>query len=302
MIYLLYGVDDFSIEKTISGLKEKKPEAEIFNISPETTMDFFNLLATDSFFSQKRIFILKNFLLKLSEDEKKILIERLEKMTSDTDVIFTEEKEPKGKMGQYLKKVAKVTSFNNPNEKDLISFIKERAQQEGIEIAPLAAERLASFVGPSYWQLEEEILKLALYKKDDSIESGIQTADIDLLVKANFESNIFELLDAIAGKNTAKAISLINSFLESGENEIYILTMIARQFRNIAMAKFEENITEGMLAKRAGLHPYVAGKSVRQARNFDKSEIIKIYEKITWADLSIKSGRNPKNVFQKIAL
>jgi DNA polymerase-3 subunit delta len=76
--------------------------------------------------------------------------------------------------------------------------------------------------------------------------------------------------------------------------------MIARQFRNIALAKFEPNATPDSLAKMAGLHPYVAGKSFQQARNFDKNEIINMYKRLQDADLKLKSGADPAQTLLRL--
>lgn len=94
----------------------------------------------------------------------------------------------------------------------------------------------------------------------------------------------------------------MNSFLESGENEIYILTMIARQFRNIAMAKLEPGINQATLAKKAGIHPFVAKKSIAQAQNFENEEILEIYNRIQGSDLKLKSGFQGNHVLEEFVL
>jgi DNA polymerase III delta subunit len=114
------------------------------------------------------------------------------------------------------------------------------------------------------------------------------------LVRSNFEANIFDLLDSIASKNSRKSIRLLNKFLDSGENEMYIFAMILKQFRNIAIAKFEPNLTKERLAQKAQIHPYVAQKSLAQAKSFDKQEIISIYRKFIKADFELKSENNPR--------
>jgi DNA polymerase-3 subunit delta len=143
---------------------------------------------------------------------------------------------------------------------------------------------------------------LVLYKKGENEVETIDTTDVDLLVRANFEAKIFSLMDAVASKNIRRAAELLNSFLESGENEIYILTMIEKQFQNIAMAKFESNITESSFAKKADIHPYVAKKSLQQAKNFEKIEIITMYQRLMDADLKLKSGFEPKQVLLRVIM
>ncbi len=299
-IQLFYGDDEFSIRKRASQIaSELKAEKVVFGGDVNLLV---NRLLSGSFFSQKRLFVCENYLFGLTEEEVKKLTPALKKIPPDTWVLFLEKKRPKAGLENFFKKNGGVSVFNKPTSRDLIGFINERVAREEGRILPLAAERLATFVGPDYWQLEEEIKKLVLYRKGNPEDSAIQTSDVDLLVRSNFEASIFELMDAIASKNHRKSIKLLNKFLDSGENEIYIFFMIVKQFRNIAMAKFEDRISESALAKRAGLHPYVAKKSISQARSFEKAEIINIYKRLREADLALKSGSDPKRVLESLVI
>lgn len=299
MLKLFVGTDNYTIGKEVSKITAT-PDVEVNIVENSTIADLIPWLGTDSFFSQKRVFVVKNLLGKIEKKDEEKLIEVIKNLPNDTEVVFTEEKElTKSSVYKFLKEKGTIKLFPEGKSVNLVAFIKEKVQEEGGEIAPLAAERLASFVGPNLWQLSEEVKKLVLYKKGGLEVEPIQTADVDLLVKANFEANIFALTDAIAARNTKKSIELLNSFLESGENAIYILTMIERQFKNIAMAKFE-NVSDFVLAKKAGIHPFVAKKSVQQAKNFTKDEIIRIYQRLSWADLKLKSGAEPNQILLRI--
>lgn len=301
MIYLFWGKDDFGIQLGIKNIIDKYPGAEITNLKEPDLRLFTELALTDSFFNPIRVINIKGFLpiISKSKDENR-LITILQKLPSTTHIIFDETEAPKSSLVKFFKDNAQVSHLDKPNIRDVINYIREKTDVYKIVITPLAAERLAGFVGPNYWQLGEEIKKLYLYKKDDQLDRTIDVSDIDELVKATFEANIFELMDAISVKNTNRAITLLDSFLDSGENEIYILSMITRQFRNIAMAKLEKGISESTLAKKAGIHPYVAKKSLYQARNFTEVEISNVYDRILKADFALKSGQNPRQALQQI--
>lgn len=300
MIKLIYGHDSYAIEAELAKIADSNP-AELKFIDSEGVPGFMANLSSSSFFNEKRVFIARGILNSLSEKQLELMAESLTNLDKNTDVIFVEESKPKSiKALNLIKKLGEVKEYIVPKSLNLTNFIKEKVAEEGGTIAPLAAERLASFVGPDLWQLTEEIKKLVLYKTTEKGTEEIQTADVELLTHANFEATIFELTDAMAAKNTRKAASLINSFLSEGENEIYILTMIAMQFRNIAMAKFEPGATPDVLAKKAGMHPYVAQKSLHQAKNFEKDEIINMYSRLLDADLKLKSGADPAQTLLRL--
>lgn len=298
MIYLFCGNDDYRIKKETDKIIATQKDAEK-ELLVEDAKELAIKLKTNSFFAQKRLFLARGILAKLSEKETEELTLALPN-DDNTVLIFIEEKSPKGKIATELKKVAKIIAAEKPKKVNLVKYIKEKVAEEGSDIAPLAAERLSTFVGTDLWKLDEEIKKLVLYKI--GTEEPIETADVDLLVKANFEANIFNLMDAVATKNTSRSLELLNSFLESGENEIYILSMIWRGYRNIALAKFEEGITEQALAKKAGLHPFVAQKSARQAKNFTREELLSVYNKLVETDLALKSGAEPAQALQRLVI
>lgn len=299
MIKVLFGPDNFRIEKEIEKIiAASKAEVEVFEEG--SVNELVMQLISKSFFSTKRLFVVKHLLEKLKDSDTE-LISALENLDKDTDVIFVESKKAATKIWKWLDKNAEQKEFQEIKGHAVVDFIKEKVAEEGGEIAPLAAERLASFAGSDLSQLTEEIKKLVLYKHSDGPEKEqIQTADVDELVASDFNANIFNLMDALAAKNNRRSAELLKSFLASGENEIYLLTMIQRQFRNIAMAKFSKGINDTTLAKKAVIHPFVAKKSIQQARNFSEEEIIKIYKKINWADLKLKSGYDPGQILLRI--
>jgi DNA polymerase III delta subunit len=301
MIKLFYGKDSYGLGKEL--LAETVEGAEVYVFEEGSPAELASNLITQSFFNPIRLFIVKNLFARLDSKEETSLLRSLTNLPPETKIIFTEEKQPtKSKIYDFIKKSGAIKIFDEAKSVNLVSFIKKEVLDAGGEIAPLAAERLASYVGPDFWQLTNEINKLVLYKMGENEIQTIETADVDLLVRANFEAKIFSLMDAVAAKNTRRSSELLNSFLESGENEIYILTMIEKQFRNIAIAKFENGITESGLAKKAGLHPFVAKKSLEQARNFEKVEIIEMYQKLMDADLKLKSGYEPKQVLLRVLI
>lgn len=300
MIKTYIANDSFLINDKVRDVTNV-PEAEVYLFDEESnTTDVTNSFRLNTFFSNKRVIILKNTVASLETKETIKLLEEL-KNVPDTDIYFFENKAPaKSALFTWLKTNSDFQELVIDKKFDLVEHIKNTVKKEGGEISPLAAERLATFVGSDLWRLSEEIKKLVNYKYSNKDEPVIETADISLLVSPDVDLNIFNLIDAFATKNTKKAAELINDFIDQGVNELYLLTMIWKQFRNIAMAKFENNVTDSILTKKAGLHPFVAKKTMAQARNFDIEDILRIYEKLAQADHKLKSGSEPKQVLLSI--
>src|SRR3989338_4742517 len=165
------------------------------------------------------------------------------------------------------------------------SKLKENKDQSG-QIDKSTAQKLAFYLGNDLWQMNREITKLIHYQPKITSES------IDLLVKPKIEPNIFQAIDALGEKNKKTALKLLYQHLEKGDNEIYLLTMLAYQFRNLIKLKslIEQNTPYYNLAKKAKLHPFVVKKTSAQLKNFSLNELKKIYQKLLEIEVGIKKG------------
>ena len=112
------------------------------------------------------------------------------------------------------------------------------------------------------------------------------------MVSKTAELSIFELVDAVGGRNYSKAIRLAREMVFLGEPVIRIIYMIARQFRLLLRAKsfLQNGCSERETAGMMQVHPFVAQKCIRQAGNFSLAELKSSMEKILQADSDIKGG------------
>ncbi len=87
------------------------------------------------------------------------------------------------------------------------AWISRRAPQaHGKSIDPAASARLAELVGPDLQRLENELAKLALYESSASIT----VAAVDALVGFQHEQKIWEMINALAGRDAATALKKID--------------------------------------------------------------------------------------------
>ena len=71
--------------------------------------------------------------------------------------------------------------------------------------------------------------------------------------------------------------------LDNGDNALYLLSMIAYQFKTLLTIK--EN------PRNSGLHPFVVQKTLYLCNQFTAEQLKKIYQNIFQADLDIKTGK-----------
>jgi DNA polymerase III subunit delta len=308
-IFLWYGENDYEVFQQISrwsdlfvkkysGLNITSFDLSLPGSKDQLQKDVKNALQVNSLFGSNKLIIFKNFLTKKMNKELQVLIlETLDKLTDGFFVVFSQKEKPdaRGKMWKELQKLSKkglaeVKEYTLLQGSELTRWISSKAVLEQAKFEPGAIDLLVASVGNDLWQLDVEVKKLANYKKDEPITKK----DVSLLVKGKYNDDIFQLMDSISEKNKKKALKLFNDQIDSGANEIYLLTMLIRQFRIFWQVK--ELMESGacppdQVARELGIHPFVARKSVQHVERFKLKEIKDIYTKLLEMEIKMKTSQ-----------
>ncbi len=304
MLIFLYGEDSFRSNQKLSELKNKFLQSDKFgsglsvfdfgekNVSAQKLLDVLempNLLAPKRLAIAKRIVgstEAEEILEYLEKNKKEILEEK------DLVVVFWEEGVPKksAKLAKFLETNSKKQNFEKFEGLKLSQWVVKRVKEisDKSGITKPALDKLLAYAGSDMYVLDREIQKLVNYK-DGLIKDG----DVDLLVKANVNTNIFNTIDALAGNNKKMALKLLHQHLEKGDDPFYIFSMFIYQFRNlIKVADLKDSgMNENQISKVAKLHPFVVKKSLGQIRNFPLEKLRNIYSELARADAEIKTGK-----------
>lgn len=311
MILFLYGEDTYRLKQKIKELKQKHITASLGDTNlavldgkTVTADNIIRQVLAFPFLAKSRLIIIENLLNsrkpsaspkagetspKGGETREKI-VEFLPKIPSSSIVVFAEEGMPDKRTALFKKlnqpKISQEFKLLEPNE--LNRWIQKQVEERGGEIEPDAISKLVEYVGNDLWRLSNELDKLTAYSQQLTAEN------IELLIKPQIESNVFNLIDNIGAKNRKRALQELHQLLEAGQNELYILSMIVYQFRNLLIVRdfVERGVTNQYdIAKKASLHPFVAGKTLAQAKNYTIEELKKIYALLLDYDIAIKTGK-----------
>lgn len=298
MFITLYGTEPFLAEQKLKEVVEKYKSAHksglnlhFFDADDFEFGDFKTALETVSMFDEKKLIVLKNFFLEDTKTAKDILAlaEAVDTQESkDIVIVFFESDaiEKNKDFDKLLKKPNMFQEFKSLEGAALARWIEKEFEKLGSKIEQKAIMALIKSAGTDLYRLKNEIDKLAAYKK------SITEKDITEMVTPDFHSDIFAVIDAIAKKDKKSALKILNDHIENGESEIYLLTMIIFQFRNLLRVKSlaEEKSSADSIAKKTGLHPFVVKKSLAASRLFSLDELKNIYRKLFDIDLKIKIG------------
>ncbi len=313
MLIFLYGDDQFrsrqkvkdikgkyfKSDKTGSGLSLFKGEEKDISQKIQDTISTPNLLAP------KRLLIVEEIISEALEGEQKKVLKFLKsnfkKISQDKDtvIIFWENNQPKKNNALYKLLVkAKSQEFKRLSGVKLSVWVLKQIQSSGKKISQPALNKLIAYVGNDLYQMSNEIEKLVNFVSDYSKEKikdeVITEAEVDLLVKAKLEANIFKMIDALAYKNKKKALELLHNQLKKGDDPFYIFSMYIYQFRNllkIGDLYFQGKTNQYEIAKLTKMSPFVVQKGIAQLRGFTLSQLKKIYKKLEEIDLQVKTGK-----------
>ncbi len=189
---------------------------------------------------------------------------------------------PKAQLVEYL--------FAPLSQIELRAWANEEAARLGTRLEPAAAEALASAVGSDLWRMHSELEKLAAYRAGEVVRRG----DVELLVERHLEENIFAFTDAVGSGDMRAAAAVLARELEAGSEPFGLLSMLGRQVRLLAAARSLLDagaVAPDRFAAEFGLHPFVAKKTLAQARAFPAARVRSLHDAILTADRNIKRGR-----------
>lgn len=294
MIIFIYGNDTYRLREKLdfyrNGFLKKYGD---MNVSFYDSDFDFNKIKNDvlsfPFLAEKRLVVIKGLLGSKNKDIQKQFSDFLAEVPEETVVLFCEEGEPDKRTSLFkeLSKTKVIEKFDYLQGNSLINWIKNEVKKGHGEIDNNAADYLVIQAGNELWKLKAEIAKLLNYKKN------IDKTAINLLVKSKTESNIFELMDYIGRKDFKNAEKKLQQITDAGENEIYILTMIIKQIKNLLLVKdlTEKGLGNDEIARKTKMHPFVIKKAVEQNRGFATSELISIYDDLVKTDMAVKTGQ-----------
>jgi len=290
MLIFLYGADTFRLSRKLEQIvaeyngRSKGLDFAVFDGADNRQDIFFTGLRQRSLFGEKKFFIVKNPI--ANKNFKEGLLDGMDEIAASVHNILFYQEGKVLKADRFLKAMAKhgqAQEFLPLDGVRLEQWIArefaELGHSEGASIAPVLALR----AGNDLWHVYNEIQKIVHF----AAGRRITAVDVEKNVCAISSNNIFQTVDAIADRSKKRAIEMIKRHVQKGDHPLYLLTMIAAQFKNLLLVK--SCVSAG--AVRLGIHPYVFSKSVRQARQFDLDQLKEYYRQIRQTDFDIKTGK-----------
>lgn len=309
-VYCLFGEETYLVEKETKRLIDAivDPAFKDFNLSVFYATEVKGEEICEAalslpMFSERRIVWIKRAE-SLTAAASEILLSYLQQPSPSTCLVFQAGKlDQRKKFFLELKKCAVLVEAKKLYENQVPEFIVAEVRDRGKRIGAEAVELLAFLAGSNLQEVVAQIDKAVLFVGD---RQEIATADVKSIVSDTKVDSIFEFTDAIGARQADKALRCLHTILRDKDAPLYVLNMMVRHFRQLWIVRslLDQRMTSAdEIAKAGGLNPYVARKSIPQARNFQPLQLHGLFQEFLATDLALKGGSGmPELVLERLVL
>ena len=178
-------------------------------------------------------------------------------------------------------------------KKDLPQWVGEQFARLGASADRDACRALVEAVGEGVGDLSSEIHKLATWANGEQITRAV----VEELAVGSAETSIFAVTDSWGSRDVAATLRATESLLDrsikprSGELIRIVASLVGHVGRvRRAAALADEGVRPPEIASRLKMHPFVAEKSTRQARNFSADELAQAVVKLAELEAGTRGG------------
>lgn len=205
-----------------------------------------------------------------------------------------EDKARMDRLRKFFACVPAVVEFARLAPQEAREFARREAAARQLSLGPAELDQLVEATAGDPSRLAVEIEKLSLFSAARG--EPVSAADIAALVPNAQETTIFKLVDALAARDRAAAMALLDTLFRAGEYLPLALTFLAGVFR-FALAAREQNLRSAhdvqSYFQRLGLPMWRArAEQIHTAAlRFDKARIEEAIQLVFRADRDLKGAR-----------
>ncbi len=254
-------------------------EVDCGNIELENLL---TIIQSSTLFSEEKLVIARN----ISENKK--LAEHIEQILSaaenTNDLIIVERiLDKRSVYYKFLKNNSDFTLCEEPDEGQLISWLKKEAGSLGGHISTADAGRMVNRVGLNQQLLYNELNKLINYDKN------ITRKTIADLTTEKPQSSIFNLIDVAFSGNTEATLRIYEDQKSQGSQPQSIFGMVVWQANVIAAVAAGSNLSPDELSAATGIKPFSIGKADRIYKKIGRGGVNRLLDRLVEADKQMKT-------------
>lgn len=295
-IYLIRGSEQYQYRSAIQLLKTTaiSADAEAFDYSEFLAADasveeILEAATTFPMVSARRL-TLVYAIDKLREPEQETLLDSLKTLpTRGTLILQSADMDRRKRFYKTLREKHCVVELNQLKGAALQRWAEAFIRQQGYRISSPGIKKIVELVGSDLQTLASELEKVMLFSGK---EKNISNRTIEDLVRSSRQHGIFELIGAVGRRDRNSALRSLANLLSMGEHPLLVVAMMARQCRQVLIAK--EYLLQGShahaIASAAQIPPFLLDEFLHQARAVDVSTVQEMYVRLADIDRKLKSS------------
>ncbi len=294
-VYLLYGEETYLVRQYKDKLKDAmSADADTMNTSlfegkDTDSKQLIDLAETMPFFADHRsIFVDGSGFFKKSPEN---LASYMEEIPETAYFVFTEtEVDRRSKLYKQVKKHGHAAEFKRQTDKILTQWVLGKLNRENKKITRPVMELFLTKTGSDMETIDRELEKLLCYTMERDV---ITEQDVEAVCTDSLSGRIFEMVDAIAGKQQKRALELYYDLLALKEPPMRILFLITRQFQILMHLKelADQGFDYKFMASKAGVPEFAVRKYIGQARKFSSCHLQQAVRDGVQAEEDVKTGQ-----------
>ena len=293
-IYLLYGEERYLKKQYTEKLKAALAGDDTMNVhfyegKDVPVPEIIDLAETMPFLANRRVIFLSDSGLFKSGGEQ--LSEYLANPNETTYFVFTEsEVDKRSKLYKTVSAKGCAVDFTTQDENTLKRWVASLLAKEGKKVAESTVLLFLSKTGTDMENIQMELEKLISYCMDRDV---VTAQDVETICTTRLQDRIFDVTEAVARRQTTKALTLYYDLLALKVSPLQILAMLSRQYNLMLQAKElkKRGTSDRDIASKVGVPPFVVSKYLSQAAQYKSQELRRALEQCAEADMAVKTGR-----------
>ncbi len=278
-----------------------KPEYYRLEGEEVTVSELGQHLGGSSLFSEKKIIRITQ-----ADDieEEKLISSLLVEHVSDDEAVLLETDSLSKRSSLYkgLSQEATTKEFSEPTKRNFPNFVNEVLNEYGVRLTSDGKQWFIQVMERDLLRVEREAQKMRLYQEADSGPLGRD--DLTQVVWAQGKDRLFDLFDALFGREVERAISLLDESLRRGVDPYKIFYMFANEVRRNLQIKdlSSQGLSNSEISGRTGIYKWLVSKKQGQLRGVSLETLTSLLLRLHDEDVRMKTGRTqPEDVLYRAA-
>lgn len=296
-IYLLHGEESYyidlvsdALEQTVLTDAQKGFDQTILYGKDSSLVNIVNAAKRYPMMSDHQVILIKEAQDLKWKVEEELLLKYVENLTPSTILILAfkyAKFDKRKKLYKAIEKKGVVVESAKLYDNKVADWILGQFKDAGRSIHPQAAAMMADYLGTDLSKIANELEKLLL---NVDKQQEILPLHIEQNIGISKDFNVFELQSALAKRNAAKSIQIVDYFAANPKSNPLPLVLgnLGSYFTKILKYHYLPDKSSTVAAKELGVHAFFLKDYELAARNFNRRKTFDIIHQLSEFDMKTK--------------